>query len=82
VRAGPSSGQLTALSKPDWVGSVFDWPGVWRPIRLALVSAYLVGGLINHSDSPAAVTELAHFGLTPPQLWAVLAIMLELGGRC
>lgn len=80
MRAGPSSEHLTALSQPDWVRSVFAWPGVWLLIRLALVSAYLVGGLIKVSDFPAAVAEQAHFGLTPPQLWAVLAIIVELGG--
>lgn len=80
MRAGPSSGLLTALAQPDWVRSVLTFPGVWFFIRLALVSAYLVGGLTKLSDFPAAVAEQAHFGLSPPQLWAVLAIIVELGG--
>jgi uncharacterized membrane protein YphA (DoxX/SURF4 family) len=80
VRAGPSSRLLTGLAQPDWVRSVFTWSGVWLLIRLALVSAYLVGGLTKLSDFPAAVAEQAHFGLSPPQLWAVFAIFVELGG--
>jgi uncharacterized membrane protein YphA (DoxX/SURF4 family) len=47
---------------------------------LALVSAYLIGGLTKLSDFPGAVAEQARFGLSPPQIGAVLAIIVELGG--
>jgi uncharacterized membrane protein YphA (DoxX/SURF4 family) len=48
--------------------------------RLALVSAYIIGGLAKLSDFPAAVAEQEHFGLHPGSLWAVLTIVVELGG--
>jgi uncharacterized membrane protein YphA (DoxX/SURF4 family) len=48
--------------------------------RIALVSAFLIGGIQKLSDFPAAVAEQAHFGLQPAWLWAVAAIVVELGG--
>lgn len=78
--AGPSSRPFTGLAQPGWVRSVFKWSGVWLLIRLALISAYLVGGLTKLADFPAAVAEQAHFGLSPPALWATSAIIVELGG--
>jgi uncharacterized membrane protein YphA (DoxX/SURF4 family) len=38
-----------------------------------------MGGLTKLADFPAAVAEQAHFGLRPPVVWAVLAIIVELG---
>jgi len=80
VPAGRSSPPVSALEQPRWVRSLFGLPGVWLLIRLALVSAYLIGGIAKVSDFPAAVAEQAKFGLSPPQVWAVLAIIIELGG--
>ena len=48
--------------------------------RVALVSAFLIGGIQKLADFPAAVAEQAHFGLQPAWLWAVAAIVVELGG--
>ena len=48
--------------------------------RLALVSAFLIGGVQKLIDFPAAVAEQAHFGLEPAPVWAVAAILVELGG--
>ena len=48
--------------------------------RLALVSAFLIGGLQKLADFPAAVAEQAHFGLAPAPVWAVAAIIVELVG--
>jgi len=44
------------------------------------VVAYFVGGLSKLLDFPGAVAEQAHFGLHPPTMWAILAIVVELGG--
>lgn len=52
----------------------------WFLARLLLVSAYLVGGLAKLADWPAAVAEQAHFGMTPPAVWAALTIAVELIG--
>ena len=70
----------TAKSEPNWVRAVLDWPGTWLLARLGLVSAYLVGGMTKLLDFPGAIAEQAHFGLNPPQVWAVLAIVVELAG--
>jgi uncharacterized membrane protein YphA (DoxX/SURF4 family) len=48
--------------------------------RLALVSSYVIGGLTKLSDFPGSVAEQEHFGLHPGSVWAVLAIVVELGG--
>jgi uncharacterized membrane protein YphA (DoxX/SURF4 family) len=48
--------------------------------RIALVSAFLIGGIQKLIDFPAAVAEQAHFGLQPAWLWAAAAIVVELGG--
>ena len=55
-------------------------PLLWPAVRLALVSAYLVGGITKISDFTAAVAEQEHFGLSPGWLWATTAITTELGG--
>jgi uncharacterized membrane protein YphA (DoxX/SURF4 family) len=70
----------TGHNQPGWVSAILAWPGTWFLCRLGLVSAYLVGGMTKLLDYPAAVAEQAHFGLSPPQVWAVLAIIIELGG--
>ncbi len=55
-------------------------PWVWPLARLALVSAYLIGGIDKALDFPGAVAEQAHFGLHPAAGWAALAIVVEIGG--
>lgn len=45
---------------------------------LGLCAAYLQGGLIKLADFPGALREMAHFGLAPAPLFAVLVIALEL----
>jgi hypothetical protein len=47
---------------------------------VALVSAFLIGGVTKLSDFTAAVAEQEHFGLRAGGLWATLAITVELGG--
>ena len=65
---------------PRFVDAVLDWPPTWFGARLLLVSAYLLGAIVKLGDWPAAVAEQAHFGMTPPALWAALTIAVELIG--
>jgi uncharacterized membrane protein YphA (DoxX/SURF4 family) len=46
---------------------------------LGLCAAYLQGELVKLTDFPGAIGEMAHFGLSPAPLFAVLVILLELG---
>lgn len=55
-------------------------PLLWPAARIALVSAYILGGLAKLLDFPGAVAEQEHFGLHPAWLWAASAIVVELGG--
>ena len=65
---------------PRWVRAILEAPLIWPAARLALVSAFLIGGLTKLSDFSAAIAEQEHFGLHPGWLWAALAIIIELGG--
>ncbi|WP_404479339.1 DoxX family protein [Novosphingobium sp. BL-52-GroH] len=65
---------------PRIVASVLDFAPTAFLARLALVGAYLAGGIAKLGDWPAAVAEQAHFGLAPPALWAALTIAVELVG--
>ena len=65
---------------PRWVAAILSWPWLLPIARLALVSAFLIGGIQKLTDFQAAVAEQAHFGLQPAWLWATAAIVVELGG--
>jgi uncharacterized membrane protein YphA (DoxX/SURF4 family) len=65
---------------PRWVATVLTWPWLAATARIALVSAFLIGGIQKALDFPGAVAEQAHFGLQPAWLWASAAIIVELGG--
>ncbi|NIF91382.1 DoxX family protein [Burkholderia sp. Cy-637] len=65
---------------PAWVRALLAPAWVAPLLRLALVSAYLVGGVDKLLHFDAAIAEQAHFGLHPPALWAALAIVVEIGG--
>lgn len=65
---------------PHWVKAILRWPVTLPAARFALVSAFLLGGLLKLIDFPGAVAEQAHFGLQPAALWAVLAILVEIVG--
>jgi uncharacterized membrane protein YphA (DoxX/SURF4 family) len=69
-----------ATGTPRWIAGLLSWPWTWRLARVALVSAYLIGGVNKLLDFSAAVAEQQHFGLRPAWFWAVLAIVLEIGG--
>ncbi|MBO0711501.1 MAG: DoxX family protein [Acetobacteraceae bacterium] len=69
-----------AAGTPHWIADILSWQSTWRLARIALVSAYLIGGVNKLLDFPAAVAEQAHFGLHPAWLWAAAAIVIEIGG--
>ncbi|QTO49590.1 DoxX family protein [Burkholderia latens] len=70
----------TAYGTPAWVRALLSQPWVLPLVRLALVSAYLLGGVAKALDFNGAVAEQAHFGLHPAALWAALAIAVEIAG--
>jgi uncharacterized membrane protein YphA (DoxX/SURF4 family) len=49
-------------------------------VRLALVSAYLTGGIDKAMNFGDAIAEQARFGLHPSALWAALAVVVEIVG--
>ena len=65
---------------PAWVSEILHLPWVLFAARLALSSAYLLGGLTKLLNFPAAIAEQEHFGFRPGWLWAALTISVELGG--
>ncbi|WP_175854022.1 DoxX family protein [Burkholderia anthina] len=70
----------TVYGNPAWVRALLSQPWALLLVRLALVSAFLIGGVAKALDFDGAVAEQAHFGLHPPALWAVLAIAVEIVG--
>jgi uncharacterized membrane protein YphA (DoxX/SURF4 family) len=65
---------------PAWVSGILHWPSVLFAARLALTSSFLLGGLTKLFNFSAAIAEQEHFGLRPGSLWAILTILIELGG--
>ncbi|WP_375787010.1 DoxX family protein [Bradyrhizobium sp. Pha-3] len=71
---------LTKADIPSWIAAILSWPALLPISRIALVSAFLIGGIQKLSDFNGAVAEQAHFGLEPAWLWAIAAIIVELSG--
>jgi uncharacterized membrane protein YphA (DoxX/SURF4 family) len=65
---------------PHWVDAILDWRGTWLAVRLALSSAYVLGGITKLVNFSGAVAEQEHLGLTPGWLWASLSNLVELLG--
>jgi uncharacterized membrane protein YphA (DoxX/SURF4 family) len=65
---------------PIWVARLLGQRWVLPLLRVALVSAYLVGGVHKLLDFHGAVLEQQQFGLRPGPLWAAVAIAVEVGG--
>ncbi len=65
---------------PQWVATVLWQPALALLVRIALVSAYLAGGIEKLCDFTAAIAEQAHFGLQPAWLWASVAVTIEILG--
>lgn len=71
---------LSGGSNPAWIRAFLAQPWVAPLARLALVSAFLIGGVYKALNFGSAIAEQAHFGLHPPALWAALAVVVEIGG--
>lgn len=71
---------MAASPAPAFVVAILDRRLTGFLARLALVGAYLLGGVVKLADWPGAVAEQAHFGLAPPALWAAVTIAVELIG--
>ena len=69
-----------ARNPPAVVGALLGAGPTLVIAQLALVSAYVLGGVVKAADFPGAVAEQAHFGLHPPALFAALTIAVELLG--
>lgn len=65
---------------PSWVASLLGQRWVLPLLRVALVSAYVVGGVNKLMDFHGAILEQEHFGLRPGAIWAAIAIAVEIGG--
>ncbi|NYD91169.1 DoxX family protein [Sphingomonas melonis] len=71
---------MAASPAPAFVVAILDHRLTGFLARLALVGAYLLGGVVKLADWPGAVAEQAHFGLAPPAVWAAVTIAVELIG--
>ena len=71
---------LVSRRNPGWVRALLVQPWVMPLVRLALVSAYLIGGIEKALHFDNAMAEQAHFGLQPAALWAALAVAVEIFG--
>jgi uncharacterized membrane protein YphA (DoxX/SURF4 family) len=71
---------MMAPNPPAFVAAILEARPTLFLAKLALVSAYVLGGLVKALDFPGAVAEQAHFGLHPPALFAALTILVELLG--
>lgn len=69
-----------SLAMPRPIAALLDWRLTWFLARAALVSAYVLGGVVKLTDWQGAVAEQAHFGLQPAALFAALTIGVELVG--
>ena len=69
-----------SLHTPRFVDAILAWRMTWPLARLALVSAYLIGGVTKLLDFSGAIAEQQQFGLHPGWLWAAFAIVVEIGG--
>ncbi|WP_175969363.1 DoxX family protein [Burkholderia sp. BCC0322] len=70
----------TGRYSPGWIRVLLAQPWVPPLARLALVSAFLIGGVNKAMHFGDAIAEQAHFGLHPPAFWAALAVVVEIGG--
>jgi uncharacterized membrane protein YphA (DoxX/SURF4 family) len=71
---------MTPSAEPRFVDAILEWRWTGFVARLALVGAYLLGGVVKATDWSAAVAEQAHFGMVPPAFWAALTIGVEIIG--
>lgn len=72
--------KVTGERDPRFVDAILDWRWTVFLAQLALVGAYLLGGIVKLTNFHAAVAEQAHFGMHPPTLWAAITIAVEIIG--
>jgi uncharacterized membrane protein YphA (DoxX/SURF4 family) len=65
--------------EPYWVHAILNLQWTLLAARIALTTAFVLGGLTKLFDFPAAVGEMMRFGLSPGWLWVTLSILVELG---
>lgn len=65
---------------PRFIDAMLDSRWLNFVARLALVGAYLLGGVTKLLDFHGAVAEQAHFGMHPAAFWAGATIAVELIG--
>jgi len=70
----------SSVDTPRPIATILALPWVWPTVRVALVSAFVIGGFTKLLDFAGAIAEQEHFGLRPGWLWAALAIAVEIGG--
>lgn len=68
------------IAAPCFVAAILASRPTFFLARVALTSAYLLGGIVKLTDWQGAVAEQAHFGMNPPALWAALTITVEIVG--
>jgi uncharacterized membrane protein YphA (DoxX/SURF4 family) len=73
-------GNVTGERDPRFVDVILDWRWTGFLAQLALVGAYLLGGIVKLTNFHAAVAEQAHFGMHPPTLWAAITVAVEIIG--
>src|SRR5260221_7155793 len=78
--AGRSERRSSAAADPRWIDAILNWRGTLLLSRIALTSAFWIGGLTKLLNFQNAVAEQAHFGLRPAGLFAMLTIIVELVG--
>lgn len=71
---------MARTQDPKWVDTILEWRWTWLAARIALTSAFILGGFTKLLDFTSAAAEQEHFGLNPGWLWATLTIIVELGG--
>jgi len=65
---------------PHIIAAILHWPGTLLLARVALTSAYILGGCTKLFNFRAAIAEQEQFGLRPGAFWACVSIIIELGG--
>jgi uncharacterized membrane protein YphA (DoxX/SURF4 family) len=70
----------SSADTPRPIATILALQWVWPAVRVALVSAFVIGGFAKVLDFAGAIAEQEHFGLRPGWLWAALAIAVEIGG--
>jgi uncharacterized membrane protein YphA (DoxX/SURF4 family) len=71
---------MLTRNPPPFVSAILHARLTLLLAKAALVSAYVLGGVVKALDFPGAIAEQAHFGLQPPALFAVVTIAVELVG--